>query len=198
MLAHLPSSVVNPTSKRFEAATAHTGERLACIMKQLTIYILIMLTISQTGLSQSGVINGFVYSKIDTSPIIGAYIIPNEINSIITTDKNGYFEICDLKPGNYSFGITLIGYKETTISNLIVSSGASVNVKCYLSECHYHILGRSNICPVCCSSDMVIPILWETASKKMIRKSKKGTAYLGGHRTGCDPEFFCKRDSIKY
>jgi len=167
-------------------------------MKKITIQILLLIILSQIGLTQSGCIKGFIYSKKDTSTIIGAYIIPSEVNMIITTDKNGYFEICDLKPGNYTFGITLIGYKDTTISNLNVPSGKSVSINCYLSECHYHILGKNNICPVCQKSDMVIPILYETASKKMIKLARKGKAYLGGHRTGCDPTFYCKRDSLKY
>lgn len=157
-----------------------------------------MCVIIQTGLSQSGCIRGFIYSKSDSSSVIGAYILPYEANNFTTTDKNGYFEICYLKPGNYSLGITLIGYKDTTISNLVLLPGDSVNLTCYLPICQYHILGKSNICPVCGKSDMVVPILYGVATKKMIKKAKKGNAYLGGLRTGCDPTFFCKRDSLKY
>jgi hypothetical protein len=167
-------------------------------MKRTAIHIILIFFISQTGISQSTCIKGYIYNKKDTSAVIGAYIIPFVDNKIISTDENGFFEICDLKPGNYTFGITLMGYKDTTISNMSLTYGKSVYLTLYLSECPYHILGKNNICPVCEKSDMVVPILYETVSKRMIKSAKKGNAYLGGHRTGCDPTFYCKRDSLKY
>lgn len=166
-------------------------------MKNLTSLILFLIC-NQNGMSQSGCINGFIFNKNDSSAVVGAYIVMNEVNKTLTANNNGYFEICDLEPGEYSFGITLIGYKDTTLSSLKVAVERPVNIKIYLSTCNFHVLGKTNICPKCGHDDKVVPILYEVASKKMIKWANKGTVYLGGHRTGCDPTYFCKRDSIKY
>jgi hypothetical protein len=166
-------------------------------MKNLTPLIL-LLVLFQHGLSQSCCINGYICDKKDSSAVIGAYIIMFTVNKSLYTDRNGFFEICDLEPGEYSFGIALIGYKDTTITSLKISLNEIISLKIYLSTCRFDILGKSNICPKCGRDDMVIPILYEVASMKMIKRVKKGTAYLGGHRTGCDPTYFCKRDLTKY
>ena len=162
------------------------------------ITIILLILIYNIGFSQTGCIKGNIYSKHDSSKVVGVQILLNEKNNSTSTDYNGYFEICDLNPGKYSFGVIFIGYKDTSIYNIDVYANKTVDFKIYLSECEYHTLGNSNICPICNKNDLVIPILYGMKTKKMIRKSKKGIAYLGSARTGCDPHWFCKRDSIKF
>jgi hypothetical protein len=166
-------------------------------MKNL-ITIILLLICSQNGICQSGFINGYIFDRNDSSTVVGAYLVMHEVNKTLTTSNKGYFEICGLKPGEYSLGITLIGYKDTTISSLKVEADSSVHIEIYLSTCYFHVFGKTNICPKCGRDDMVVPILYEMATKKMIKRARKGIVYLGGHRTGCDPTYYCKRDSLKY
>jgi hypothetical protein len=167
-------------------------------MKRIGTLILLLILIIQNVTPQTGCISGFIYSKKDSSGIVGANIIMNEVNTTIISDNSGYFEVCDLKPRKYSFGIAIIGYKDTSINKVQVISDLSNHLTIYLSECGYDLPEKSNVCPICGKSDMVIPILYEVATNKMLKRSKQGTVYLGGHRTGCDATFYCKRDSIKY
>ena len=166
-------------------------------MKKL-IGLILLHFILQTGFSQSSCINGFIRSKIDSLGIGGAYVIMFEVNKTVMADKNGHFEVCGLNPGVYSFGVKFIGYKDTTILNINVKGDQTPKLVIYLSECKFHILGHSDICPICSSKDMVVPILYGIASKKMNKSAKKGKAYLGGTRTGCDPIWYCKKDLIEF
>ena len=47
-------------------------------------------------------------------------------------------------------------------------------------------------------TDEVVPIVYGAPTKKMIRKEKKGKAFLGGEKTGCDPVYYCKKDKARF
>lgn len=114
-----------------------------------------------------------------------------ETNDRTVSDLTGFIKIRNLDSGKYSFEVKLIGYKDTTISDVVVEPDNDLNLKLFLLKCEYHILGHPKICPECGMRDKVVPILYGVASKKMIKKEKKGFAYLGGNRTGYDPVYHC-------
>jgi hypothetical protein len=162
------------------------------------MFILILILIANKGFAQNGIIKGYVFDNGSKKPIIGANIIMLKTNDMTVSDTSGFFEIRNLDSGKYSFGIKLIGYKDTTINNVVVEPGKDLNLKFFLSECEYHILGHPKTCPICGMTDEVVPILYGVATKKMIKKEKKGVAFIGGARTGCDPVYYCKKDKVKF
>lgn len=160
--------------------------------------MLILILIANKGFAQNGIIKGYVFNNVSKEPVIGAYIIMRETNDMTTSNVNGFFEIRNLISGRYSFGIKSMGFKDTTINNIVVEPGKDLNLKFFLSECEYHILGHPNTCSICGMNNEVVPILYGVASKKMIKKEKKGLAFIGGSRTGCDPVYYCKKDKMKF
>lgn len=168
-------------------------------MKNRIILILIFLiTTVISGFAQKGAISGYLIDTLSKKPVIGATIIMFETNDMTISDTNGFFTIINLESGKYSFGVKLIGYKDTTISNVVVEPDLNVELNIFLSECKYHILGHPKTCPICGLTDNVVPILYGVATKKMIKKEKKGLVLLGGARTGCDPVYYCKKDKVKF
>ena len=177
----------------------NTEFRKTMIIRIKTIaFILILILIANKGFSQNGIISGYVFDKVSKEPVIGANIIMFETNYMTVSDTSGFFEIKNLVSGKYSFGIKLTGYKDTTINNIVVEPGNDLNLKFFLSECEYHILGHPETCPICGMIDEVVPILYGVATKKMIKKERKGVALIGGERTGCDPVYYCKKDKVKF
>ena len=149
--------------------------------------------------AQKGEISGYLIDKLSKEPVIGATILMFETNDMTVSDTNGFFKVSNLESGKYSFGVKLIGYKDTTISNVVVvEPDLNLELNIFLSECKYHILGHPKTRPICGKTDNVVPILYGIATKKMIKKEKKGLALLGGDRTGCDPLYYCKKDKIKF
>ncbi len=165
---------------------------------KMTIFILILILIANSGFAQNGIIRGYVFDNVSKKPVIGANITMFETNEMTVSDTSGFFEIRNLNSGEYSFGIKLIGYKDTTVNNVVVEPGKDLILKFFLSECEYHILGHPTTCPICGKTDEVVPILYGVATKKMIKKEKKGLAFIGGARTGCDPVYYCKKDKVKF
>lgn len=168
-------------------------------MKNKIILIFIYLITNAVSIfAQKGEISGYLIDKLSKEPVIGATIIMFETNDMTVSDTNGFFKVNNLETGKYSFGVKLIGYKDTTISNVVVEPDLNPELNIFLSECKYHILGHPKTCPICGKTDNVVPILYGVATKKMIKKEKKGLALLGGDRTGCDPLYYCKKDKIKF
>ncbi len=122
----------------------------------------------------------------------------SEVNVTVISNENGYFEVCNLKPGDYSLGVMYLGFKDTTISKINLKANQTAKLVIYLSECKFHTLGHSDICPICGKKDQVVRILYGTASTKMIKNARKGKVYLGGSKSGCDPVYYCKKDSTKF
>jgi hypothetical protein len=152
----------------------------------------------QNGFSQRGCINGFIRDRNELLPMPGVYIIMSEPKVTVISNKIGFFEVCNLKPGEYSFRLSYIGYKDTTISKINIKDDQISKLEICLSECKFYTLGHSDICPACGKKDLVVKILYGSVSTKMIKNAKKGKVYLGGMKTGCDPLYYCKRDSTKF
>ncbi len=107
-------------------------------MKQLFSIILATCLLNAVLVSQEkfyGSISGIVIDGTTQQPLPGGNIVVVEIQSIGTvTDENGEFQISKLPVGEYSLRATLIGYKQTIQTNVVVSTGRSTKVKFRLNE----------------------------------------------------------------
>jgi len=89
---------------------------------------IILLLISAISFAQNNKqnIRGVVTDKLSQTPLIGATVqIINSEKQTITDEKGAYF-LTEITPNRYEIKVSFVGYKEVTISNVIVTSGKEV------------------------------------------------------------------------
>ncbi|MEK6152530.1 hypothetical protein WIW50_04695 [Flavobacteriaceae bacterium 3-367] len=159
--------------------------------------------------AQKGVIKGKIIAEIpEEKPLISekVKIILNIGNKekIVSLDQNLNFTFQHLEADTirirtepHSFGRNhiLIGY---------LKPNDTINVKLNFSlSCKYANTGSSKICPICKKEDEVIPIRYGliaeiTRKGEPAKKHTQEYKYGGCVRTGCDPNWYCKRDDNEF
>ncbi|MGK9477122.1 TonB-dependent receptor [Melioribacter sp. OK-6-Me] len=81
-------------------------------MKELIISFMLLFTIAIQAQSYS--IKGYVYDKKNNEPLVGVNIYLQELKTGTSTDEKGYFELGNLKEGNYTLRFSYIGHKSLT------------------------------------------------------------------------------------
>ncbi len=84
--------------------------------------VYLTLIISALYAQNKGVINGTVVDKITKQRVQYVNIIVEGTNLGATSDKNGDFQIKNLKPGTYNLRVSAIGYKPTVITDIVVNN----------------------------------------------------------------------------
>ena len=97
---------------------------LAFIFASIFFFILPEISSAETPLS--GKIKGFVYDPDLNTPLEYANIIlySNQDTSMVTgtiTNKRGYFELRDVRPGQYLLKIDFIGYEYVMLDDIEIS-----------------------------------------------------------------------------
>ncbi len=101
---------------------------------------LILAAILMNGLSSyaqsNQTIRGTVVDAFSGAPIIGASIIVIDSQPFIGTvsNENGEFVFNNIKPGRYSFGASILGYKTQVFSNIMIISGKQAVLDYKLEE----------------------------------------------------------------
>lgn len=103
---------------------------------KLSLLVIFMLSFHTTIAQNLQTIKGTISDKQSQQTIPGATIQILESNpiKITRTDVNGKYKITDVSPGRYVLKITYSGYKDATISNIIVSSGKETILDVQLEE----------------------------------------------------------------
>ena len=171
-------------------------------MKQVLIFLFI-LSYSWCH-SQYGTIKGTIKSKSGPEPFINAYLLDslytnNKIGAI--SDFDGLFLIDSIPPGNYYFKISGFsgkrGFLDTTIQNVKIKPDTVLYFNINIHPCKYD--KKNKICPLCKKKNNVIPIAYGYPSPKLIESASKKKVYLGGCViSGCDPNWYCKKDKTKF
>jgi len=175
-------------------------------MRETFSIILMFIGISFC-IAQNGVINGKIIAEI---PEEVGFIAENtkvilEINGVERTtivDKNLNFSFYNLKsdsirirtePDYYGQQRTYIGF---------IKPNDTIDLKIPLAlSCKYDQSKENKTCPVCEKEDQVIPIsygLIAEITKKGEEKKEKEYKSGGCVTTGCDPNWYCKRDEFKF
>ena len=79
-------------------------------------------------------IRGLIIDKLTQSPIQGAAIYISNSKKTIKSDSIGNYTFSELNPGRYDLKITYSGYKESYISNVMVTSGKETILDIGLEE----------------------------------------------------------------
>ena len=97
-------------------------------MKRALILPLILLFVASTQAQTTGSIEGKVVELPGESPLKGAQIFIQDIQSTATTDANGYYCFPDIPPGVYTLKATLSGYRPAVQKGIRVKSGQKTTV----------------------------------------------------------------------
>ena len=82
--------------------------------------------------TDSGDIDGSVYSQTTGKPLIGAEVRFREIDVLERTDASGNFQFVGITPGTYTLLITHTTHKTPTVTKIEVTAGDTTQVKIYL------------------------------------------------------------------
>ncbi len=82
--------------------------------------------------TDSGDIDGYVYSQTTGKPLTGAEVRFREIDVLERTDASGNFRLIAIAPGTYTLSITHPTHKTPTITRVAVTAGGTTQVKIYL------------------------------------------------------------------
>lgn len=84
--------------------------------------------------SQTGKITGYVFDKIENTPLIGANVIVTGTTYGAASNMNGYFEILNVPVGTYSIQATVIGFIPQIKTDIVVSSVKPVSLNYQLES----------------------------------------------------------------
>lgn len=158
------------------------------------INILFALLFLQWGYSQTGSFRGHLHDTILNRSLSHATVLITELNRDADTDPEGNFIIKNVPPGTYTLRVSALGYPDRVLDSVKIDSYHPVEMNIlYPPECKYK--DPIMICPVCKKKDEVIPIVYGLPTQKTMKKAEKEEVMLGGCVvSGCDPQWFCKRD----
>jgi hypothetical protein len=107
-------------------------------MKKITLLLLLAVLSFQNSIAQNATqtIRGSVLDKQAQYNLPGANVILLNTEPVkgTSTDANGKFKIIDVKPGRYDIKVSLIGYKEIVLPNVVVTAGKETILEIGIEE----------------------------------------------------------------
>jgi hypothetical protein len=173
--------------------------------------ILILTLITFNGISQSSGVRGHVIVNAEgDSAVIREHMMVwlayDEVKYWITgldSNFNFYFgyENLSLKPDTTEIRFTTVTrYADTIVKNVIVAEDKETYIEIsYPPYCEYTQTKHDSICPVCKKSDESVPIIYQDYAGWMVQKKYKRNFYFDKYpATGCDPNWYCRRDKKRF
>ena len=163
----------------------------------LLFYLCYGLSVAQTG----KLTGHLVVDKNEKKRIAGHTSIFLGIGSskIAFPDKDLNFSFDSLFSGITLLRIIGAIQMDTLIKNILIQDGKTTHLEITL-RCKYDKNKKDRTCPKCRKKDQSIPIAYgllvDTGKKS---KQKEKEFFTGGCViSGCDPNWYCKRDKIKF
>ncbi len=103
------------------------------------ICLLIVLMIPTIAFSQTGAIDGTVYSRNTDEPLAGAEVYIIELDKRIETDENGKFSFNEIPAGKYTLSISFPNTELTEKTAIVVEEGKVLISKIYVSADAYQL-----------------------------------------------------------
>lgn len=163
--------------------------------------IIIFILVTTVCCGQKATIEGLVFNEATNEPI--SYALVTATDSIVgaQTDFDGKFKIKHLKSGEYNFYVSSFPYfADTLIKGITVPEKGKVKISFGMREIKIKWLERTentSTCPVCHTTENVIPILYGLSDGDMVMKQRKREAILGGCLLGAQ-NYYCKKDHVAF
>ena len=104
-------------------------------------FLLICAICSPDILGQNNIKYGSIYGEVVDSvthePMVGASVIISQTQLGASTDANGRYYINKVPPGTYNLMISLIGYSQKIVKNIVIKSGESLKLDEILRDYNY-------------------------------------------------------------
>ena len=104
--------------------------------KQITLFLSMALSALVFSQTSTQTIRGTIIDKQSQSTILGANVVILKSDPFkgTSSDIDGKYNINEVKPGRYDLKISMIGYKEIVIPNIVVTSGKEVVLDISIEE----------------------------------------------------------------
>ena len=162
---------------------------------RILIITMFLLTSAIYSFGQLGSIAGLVFDRRQGKGLAGANIILVGATRGCISDSSGNFKLDSISLGHHRIRIGMIAYGDTTVT---VNVKGNVNVKVTLPPpCKYDSRTNDRRCPKCHKVNKSIPIYYGLI---VVAKGQKLKEHYDG---GCDvsycmPNWYCKRDKLKF
>ncbi len=103
------------------------------MLKKVLLLCLFAFTVAAAFAQKNAIIRGNVYDKNGGQPVPFANVILRGSTLGATTDLNGFFQISNVKPGNYSLFVSFVGY-DSLDQKVSVAAGDIAYKSFYLTE----------------------------------------------------------------
>ena len=110
------------------------------IMKEFFCLLMVLL-IPAVAFSDTGVINGTVYSRKTDEPLAGAEVKIVGIEKSAITDETGSFSFNDIPKGEYTLSITFAGTEIEEKISIVVQEGKNLTPTIYIDAVAYDLKG---------------------------------------------------------
>lgn len=171
----------------------------------LILFIALCL-VGQQSIGQNSKISGrlIVKNKGNKKNIVEntmVVITSDSIQKFTTVDKNLNFSFDSLISDTYNIQVkTIFYYQDTTFYNIVLKDNELIKLKIpYPPFCIYRNT-KGKFCPICRKKDKVIPILYGLMIFNPEEPEKQEDEYYPGGCmvSGCDPNWYCKRDKKEF
>jgi hypothetical protein len=158
------------------------------------VLIISLLTSAIYSFGQLGSITGFVFDRGQGKGLSSANIVLDGTTIGCASDSKGNFRLDSVPFGQYRIRIGMVACDTTMMVN--VNGHVKIEVT-FPPPCKYDMTVNDNRCPKCHRRDKSIPINYGLLV--LARGAKQREYYDGGcDITCCMPNWYCKRDKLKF
>lgn len=150
--------------------------------------------------AQTVTIKGHIHDRKRDEPLSFCNIIIQELKYTTASDIDGNFKFENVPLGTYKIKAIYFGYGDTIVE-ISITNKTTYELKMELPPpCKYDKNFKNKICPICKKEDQSIPIQYGLIiSEKGSENDVYEKYYPGGCSISkCDPNWYCKRDKIKF
>jgi len=171
-------------------------------MNYLIIILFFVSILSANEDEGFGTIQGYIFNGIYYCPIEFTNIELQQANRVTQSMQGGFFRFDGITPGIYALKLSWDYMPDTTIKYIQVKRDSSIDLYILVNrlDCHYDKSKNDKTCPICKKKDQSIPVVFgRSLSPEDSKAEKEGKLYSAGCiKPDCFPNWFCKRDSVKF
>ena len=163
----------------------------------LLIFVLSLLSITFYAQSLSGKVRDtLIIRKYDRVLFeIKLKKINSEKEYFSTSDMDGNFRFSNIENGDYQFTINNEFY-DKNIFLIKINGDTSLNI--FVKKYCQYDENKTSICPICKSSQKVLPIFYGLTTLDFIQKNKKKYHFAGCEISYCMPKWYCRTDRLEF